>query len=150
MISIVRTDSNNSDFRKLVSELDKELWETYGEGQAEYAPHNQIKITLPAVVVYANSTPIACGCFRNFNDESVEIKRMFTLSEHRGKGIASKVLADLEEWAKEKNYSYVVLETGTLQHAAVYLYRKLGYTDIEKYEPYVDKDLSICMRKDLI
>ena len=149
MISIVRTGSNNPDFLKLVSELDKELWATYGEAQAGYAPHNKIKTTLPTVLIYENDIPIGCGCFKDFDNKSVEIKRMFTLNEHRGKGIAAKVLAELEAWAKEKNYSYTVLETGTLQHAAVYLYRKLGYTDIEKYGPYVDKEQSICMRKEL-
>ncbi|MBS1513631.1 MAG: GNAT family N-acetyltransferase [Bacteroidetes bacterium] len=150
MISIVRTDSENPDFRKLVSELDKELWATYGDVQADYAPHNVIKTTLPAVVVYENNIPVGCGCFKNFDDKSVEIKRMFTLNEHRGKGIAAKVLAGLEAWAKEKKFNYAVLETGTLQHAAIYLYRKLGYSDIEKYEPYTDKEHSICMRKKLI
>ena len=67
MISIVRTDSENPDFRKLVSELDKELWATYGDVQADYAPHNVIKTTLPAVVVYENNIPVGCGCFKNFD-----------------------------------------------------------------------------------
>jgi GNAT superfamily N-acetyltransferase len=149
MLSVKRTDSSDSDFKKLVAELDKELWEIYGEVQAGYAPHNKIETIIPAVVIYDDENPVSCGCFKKFGENAVEVKRMFTLRSYRGKGIASKILTELETWAKEKNYSAIVLETGGRQKAAVHLYQKSGYKVTEKYEPYVDKEESICMRKEL-
>ena len=44
---------------------------------------------------------------------------MFTLPERRGKGIATKVLAELEKWVAELSYKGCVLETGKRQHEAI-------------------------------
>ena len=147
MISIVRTDSNNPDFLKLVSELDKELWATYGEAQAAYAPHNKIKTTLPTVLIYENDIPVGCGCFKNFDDKSVEIKRMFTDTSCRGKGLASRVLQELECWAKELGYESCKLETGKRMPDAVQFYEKHGYRVIPNYGQYAGVENSICFEK---
>ena len=92
---------------------------------------------------------MACGAFKEFNEDSVEIKRMFVQPDFRGKGIASKALKVLEDWAKELNYSYAVLETGLRQPEAIALYKKNNYTVIDNYAPYEYMDNSVCFRKAL-
>jgi len=149
MLTLKRTDSSDADFLKLVVKLDKELWEIYGDVQAQYAPHNKLIETFPAVVAYENDFPIACGCFKKINDITVEVKRMFTLNEHRGKGIAYKILSGLEQLAKEQGFTSVILETGDKQLAAIVLYKKSGYKVTENYEPYIGMPASICMKKDV-
>ena len=62
---------------------------------------------------------IAIGAYKEYNSETVEMKRMYTLPEHRGKGIASSILSELELWAKEENYKFAILETGHLQKDAI-------------------------------
>ena len=91
--------------------------------------------------------PVGCGCFKKFNNSTVEIKRMFVPLSFRGKGISKKLLIELEQWAKEKGFSGFVLETGKKQHEAIGLYTKLGYQQIENYGQYVDMPNSVCFRK---
>src|SRR5512141_619686 len=108
---IKRTTANDEDFQLLVKELDNELWNELKEDQATYDQYN-IVIDIPtAVIIYSNEEAVACGCFKEFDEQTVEIKRMFVQKDHRGKGLSKKILAELEQWAKEKNYNYSVLET---------------------------------------
>lgn len=72
---------------------------------------------------------------------------MFVLSNHCGKKIASKVLIELEEWAKELNYTSCVLETGLRQPEAISLYKKNGYTITPNYPPFEGVENSVCFRK---
>jgi GNAT superfamily N-acetyltransferase len=71
---------------------------------------------------------------------------MFTLPEHRGKGIGFKILGELEKWAKEEGYTRAVLETGYLQKDAIHLYQKAGYEITENYGQYIGVENSVCMK----
>jgi putative acetyltransferase len=64
------------------------------------------------------------------------MKRMFTLPEYRGKGIASKVLTELESWAKEENYKIALLRNGSFAKRCYHLYQKSGYEVIENFGQY--------------
>jgi GNAT superfamily N-acetyltransferase len=77
----------------------------------------------------------------------VEIKRMFVLPEHRGKGIAGQILQQLEIWAAEGNNSTCILETGKKQPEAIALYKKAGYKIIPNYGQYENVENSVCMEK---
>lgn len=79
----------------------------------------------------------------------MEVKRMFTLPEKRGKGLASAILKELESWAKELGYKTTILETCKRQTEAVTLYNKCGYQVIPNYGQYIGIDNSICFEKEL-
>ncbi len=49
---------------------------------------------------------------------------MYTLAEYRGKGIATKILNELEGWATELSYKTCVLETGKRQQEAIGLLQR--------------------------
>lgn len=72
---------------------------------------------------------------------------MFTPPEHRGKGIAVKVLAELEKWAAELGYKKCILETGKAQPEAIALYTKCGYEIIPNYGQYAGVENSVCFEK---
>jgi GNAT superfamily N-acetyltransferase len=146
---LIRTTSANPDFRTLVNQLDAELRLMYAELMDTYDQHNVIEQNDTIVIAYLNNTPVGCGCFKPFDDEAVELKRMFVHPDARGKGISKLILGGLEAWARELDFKYTVLETGSKNIAAQQLYRKSGYVDIPKYGPYVDLPDSICMRKEL-
>ena len=74
---------------------------------------------------------------------------MFVLPEHRGKGIAQHILLELENWAKELDYSSCILETGKKQVEAIGLYQKAGYHIISNYGQYIGMENSICMQKEI-
>lgn len=148
MASIKRTDSSDKDFHKLVERLDKDLLERYNELQLFYRQFNKIENISTVLVAYEEGLPVGCGCFKPFDEESVEVKRMYVSDEHRGKGIGAAILSELEKWAAELNYKYIVLETGNKQPEAITLYKKSGYLIIPNYGQYARKeDTSICMRK---
>lgn len=149
MLEFRRTTSASPDFRELIKCLDKDLWDRYPHVQGEYTKHNSVEKIETVIVAYSNGKPVGCGCFKKFDNESVEMKRIFVLHNQRGKGIATQLMHALENWAKELNYSNAVLETGTLQVEAIPLYKKIGYTVIPNYPPYAGMEYSVCMKKEL-
>jgi len=147
MISLRRTNSNDSDFKKLISMLDEELRILDGHDHAFYSQLNKT-YDIDAVVAYIDGQPVGSGAIRPLGD-SMEIKRMYTLEEHRGKGIASAVLSELETWASELGYKSCVLETGKRQPWAISLYKRMGFVEIPNYGQYVGVDNSVCFKKTL-
>jgi len=147
MINIVRTDSDNKDFITLVKQLDNFLAELDGEEHAFYNSLNKIDKIKHVVVVYDNDKPVACGAMREFSKTAMEVKRMYTLPEWRGKGLASIVLKELENWAAELSYQKCVLETGKRQPEAIGLYKKSGYQIIPNYGKYINVENSVCFEK---
>lgn len=147
IIVLKRTDSNERDFRQLITLLDQNLVEINGDVQADYDQHNIIDHIETVVIAYADGTAAGCGCFKKFDANTVEIKRMYVDKPHRQKGIARKILNELRQWAQELGYGQLVLETGKRHHEALALYQKMGHVIIPNYGPYVDMEESICMRK---
>ena len=92
MIKIIRTDSDNKDFIELVKYLDADLAERDGDDHSFYAQFNKIDKIKYVVVAYENGKPMGCGAIKEYSPDTMEIKRMYTLPESRGKGIATKVL----------------------------------------------------------
>jgi putative acetyltransferase len=146
---IKRTNSENNDFKNLTQMLDADLNSRYGSLQSEYNKYNKIELIETLVIAYDNEIPIGCGCFKYFETNTVEIKRMFVLPEYRGKGIASSILSELEYWATEKGFNRTVLETGSKQHEAISFYTKLGYNRTANYGQYAGNSNSICLSKEL-
>ena len=149
MISIKRTDSSDNDFHDLVMLLDKDLQDRYGALQDYYSRFNSIQNLPTVVIAYYEGRPVGCGCFKQFDDGSVEVKRMYVSNEQRGKGIGAAILTELEKWAAELRVAAIVLETGNNQPEAVHLYKKMGYIVIPNYGQYSGMETSICMKKDL-
>lgn len=149
MVEIVRTDSTDPDFQSLVALLDYDLKIRDGHENAYYSQFNKIDQIKNAIVAYKNNTAVACGAFKPFSKETVEIKRMFVLPEYRGQAIAQRVLRELENWASELHNHTCVLETGKRQPEAIRLYEKAGYKQIPNYGQYKNMTNSVCMEKQL-
>ena len=148
MYKIIRTDSSNPDFQKLVRELDKDLAIRDGEDHAFFAQFNKIGAIKHVILVYDINVPIACGAIKEYEQAVMEVKRMFVSPEKRNKGIASMVLKELETWAKELNYQKCILETGgEKQPEAIRLYNKNNYKVIPNYGQYADVESSVCFEK---
>ncbi len=149
MFRIIRTTSDNTDFKKLVPLLDENLKVTDGDEHAFFDQYNKIDSIKNVVIFYLDDVAVACGAFKEYNPTTVEIKRMFTLDAYRGKGIAPKIVSELESWAKELNYQEAILETGIRQTPAIALYQKLNYEVIPNYGQYENVINSVCMKKRL-
>lgn len=147
--SVKRTNSSNVDFIKLVKLLDSELAIIDGDEHGFYSQYNKIDKINHVTLVYNGTVAIACGAIKEFSTEAMEVKRMFTLPDFRGKGVASLLLSELEKWAKELGYQKCVLETGKRQEDAVALYQKNGYRVIPNYGQYIGVENSVCFEKKL-
>jgi GNAT superfamily N-acetyltransferase len=149
MTKIIRTNSEHSDFIALVRLLDADLAQRDGKEHSFYAQYNKIAMIKHAVVAYENNKPVGCGAMKEFVPGTMEVKRMYTLPEYRGKGIAKRILAELEKWAGELSYSKCILETGKRQPEAITLYTKSGYKPIPNYGQYVGVENSVCFEREL-
>lgn len=100
-----------------------------------------------AVVAYEDYDAVGCGAIKEYEPNIVEIKRMYTLPDVRGKGIATKILSELEKWATELSHKKCILETGKGQPEAIGLYHKNGYSIIPNYGQYAGVENSVCFEK---
>lgn len=149
MIKLLRTDSGNLDFIELVRLLDIDLAKRDGDDHSFYAQFNKIASIKHVVVAFDNDQPVGCGAIKQFDKEAMEVKRMYTSPTSRNKGIASKVLSELERWTAELGYKKCVLETGIKQPEAIGLYLKNGYKLIPNYGQYAEVEDSRCFEKQL-
>ena len=148
-MKILRTTSENLDFQKLVKQLDDYLAIMDVDEHSFYDQYNKIDLLKNCIVIFEDETAVACGAIKAFDEQSMEIKRMFTLREMRGKGIASKILNQLENWTKELGFSKTILETGIKQTEAIALYEKCCYKIIPNYGQYSGIENSVCYEKSL-
>jgi GNAT superfamily N-acetyltransferase len=86
------------------------------------------------LVIQENGESIAGGAFRRYDDATAELKRIWTHSAHRRRGLARLVLAELEALAVRRGYTRLYLTTGPRQPEAKHLYLTTGY------EPQFDLD----------
>ncbi|WP_291034775.1 GNAT family N-acetyltransferase [Dyadobacter sp. 50-39] len=147
MPEYIRTTSDNPDFQRLTGELDDELCRIYNTNKEDYEEYNRITGLPTVVLAYEDGAAIACGCFKPFDAQRIELKRMFVNPAFRGKGIASAMVRELENWARELGYPTVILETGKGQPEAIALYRKLGYADIPHFGEFPEESRSVCLGK---
>lgn len=151
MITLKKTDSTNADFQELVKELDKSLGIYYKDETSFYDKLNKIEKIKHAIVAYDDKgIPIGCGGIKEYSEEAIEIKRMFVPKTQRGKGIATLILNELENWSKELNFKKCILETLKEKHYAIGFYKKNNYTQIPNFGAYIKAENSICFEKKLI
>ncbi|MFA9463188.1 MAG: GNAT family N-acetyltransferase [Velocimicrobium sp.] len=145
----VFTNGDNTDFEMLCHMLDENLDELVGKQfQREiYKKYNRRDSIHDVILIYHKNVAIACGAFKKFDEKQAELKRVFLKQEFRGKGLATLLISQLEQAAREKGFDTMILETGEPLVAATKRYEKLGYHRISNYGQYVDMPNSICMSK---
>lgn len=150
MINCIRTNFEDGNFQKLVKELDADLRIRDGEDHSFYAQFNKIDKIKFAIIAYDNELPVGCGAIKEYDQDRMEIKRMYVLENRRGQGIASAILKELERWAIDLNIKSCLLETGKKQPEAIALYKKNGYQIIPNFGQYEKVENSVCFEKMLV
>ena len=101
------------------------------------------------LAIDADGTPRAHAALRDHGGEW-EVKRLFVSKQARGRGIARRIMSELEAVARDAGAKRLILQTGDRQPEAVALYERTGYQRIEIYEPYVTTfTFSRCFEKRL-
>ncbi len=149
MLILEKSTNQDPNFLALVKQLDNGLKITDGDDHDFYNQYNGLEKIQHILVGYLDKKPVCCGAFKTIDTQVAEIKRMYTIPEARGKGLAKEVLQTLEVWAKSEGFLQLVLETGVNQHAAIKLYNRCGYNRIPNYGPYSGVVGSLCFGKSL-
>ena len=97
--------------------------------------------------MYLDGCTVSFGAFKFYENQTVEIKRMYTKKEFRGRNFSIMILIELENWALDEVFSKCILETGKRQKSAVKLYQKQGCNIIPNYGQYTEVENSICFEK---
>ncbi|WP_315066354.1 GNAT family N-acetyltransferase [uncultured Clostridium sp.] len=149
VLNVIKTDSKNIDFIKLIKLLDEDLNERYGELQKQYDKHNKPEFIKDVIIIYKDDVPAACGALKEYDADTIELKRIFVTKDNRRQGLSKLIVSRLEELGSSNGYKSAVLETGIKQIEAINLYKNTGYTIIENYGQYAGNSNSVCMKKDL-
>ncbi len=80
-------------------------------------------------------------------ERSGEVKRLYVKPESRGKGIAERLLAALEEYARDAGYCRLYLDTKDDLIPAIRFYERHGYERCERYNE--NPQATIFMKKGL-
>jgi len=90
------------------------------------------------VIARLEGRPIGCGALKLLGERTGEIKRVWTAEAARGQGVATKVMAALEDIARTRGLGRLLLDTNRALAAAQAMYGKLGYREIAPYNdnPY--------------
>ncbi|GAA1700808.1 GNAT family N-acetyltransferase [Fodinicola feengrottensis] len=133
---------------ELRADQEAELLARYGQDTEPGAKPTAATISVFLVVSDAfTGEPVGCGALRDLDEEAVEIKRMYVVPKHRGRGAGRAVLAALEQTARSRGATVARLETGTEQPEAITLYERGGYDRIDAFGSYVDNPQSVCYER---
>ena len=78
-----------------------------------------------------------------------EVKRIYIAPEFRRKGVASAVIAALEQDAAKHGFNKAILETARTTEDSAALYTKLGYRVIPYYGSPAGAENCLCFEKNL-
>ena len=92
------------------------------------------------VAAWPATDVVACGGVQTIGDGIGEIKRMWVAASTGARGSAGRMLAELEDRSRALGHRIVRLDTNSNLPEAVAMYRRAGYTEIERYNdnPYPD------------
>jgi polar amino acid transport system permease protein len=121
--------------RPLLRELGDEYTRRYGkEAHTEISRYRDEEFTAPQggvlLLLLEHGEPVAGGAFRRYDATTAELKRIWTHSAHRRRGLARRVVAELEREARARGYGRIHLTTGPRQPEARGLYLATGYTPL--------------------
>ena len=149
-LSIMAEPFDSSDARRLIAALDAALTELYPPAQ-RFGPNLKAEHLASGrgtfLVARDDDRAVGCGAIRLLDQTTAEVKRMYVHPDRRGRGVGRAVLASLE--ARQLGAERIVLETGVHQVAAISLYRRAGFVQVDCWGEYASSPTSICFAKQL-
>jgi GNAT superfamily N-acetyltransferase len=137
-IEIRAAGFDEPDVQQLVAEALGELARRYGGGSGDDTPVAASDFAPPGggfFVAVAGGRLVGCAGWRSHGVDA-ELKRMYTVPQARGRGVARRLLAAVEDSARARGRRRMILETGDRQPEAIRLYAASGYNRIDDFGYY--------------
>ena len=150
MITIAQEDPSAPDVQRLLSAFVDEVKKRYDSPPADVGIFDPGLVTAPRsvfLVARVDGYAVGCGALVPVDENCVEVKRMFVAPPHRGLGIATNILDELERFAREFDYDAMRLETGVRQPESIALYGKAGFYRIPNFPPFENDPSAVCFEK---
>ena len=124
------------DVQELAEAQQDELRARYDGGTEPGTPPSAADLAIVLVARDGAGRAVGCGALREVAPGVAELKRMYVVPAARGRGVATAVLAGLEDEARTRGWTTLRLETGPRQPEAIALYTRAGYRPIEAFGVY--------------
>lgn len=100
---------------------------------------------------WEGNTLLGCGALKALDASSGEIKSMRTVEAHKRNGVASSILDHIVTIAKQRDYTFLNLETGSFPafRPARTFYEKHGFEYRAPFADYRDDPNSVFMTRHL-
>ena len=105
-MKLIHADEKDERFLSLVEELDYGYYQRIGDELEKYNQYNEFKDPHIVILMMDGDEAIACASYRKFDEKSVEFKRVYVKKEYRKRGIAYRLIRELEKDVIEKGYKY--------------------------------------------
>lgn len=134
-LTVAQVSVSDPRVRPLLRELGEEYSTRYGkDAHTELARYPDEEFTTPhggaLLLLLEHGEPVAGGAFRRYDENTAELKRIWTHSAHRRRGFARRVVSELEREASTRGYRRIYLTTGPRQPEARGLYLASGFTPL--------------------
>jgi GNAT superfamily N-acetyltransferase len=142
--------------------MEDEMTALYGSTMDHYPPETaralsaafavEPRTIVATLLALSGDVPVGQAGLRPWGPDAdsldvLEIKKVFVHASQRGRGISRALMLELETAARELGSTRLILQTGTLQHAAIGLYKSLGYTVTAPYRPFELMSNALCYEK---
>ena len=115
----------------LTAEYNRRYGDIFGDAGQEMRRYPAAEFASPdgaLLILQEDGKSVAGGAFRRCGEQTAELKRIWTHPGHRRRGLARRVLAELEEEAGRRGYRRIYLTTGPRQPEAKNLYLATGFS----------------------
>jgi putative acetyltransferase len=149
-ISICGERPDTPDAIALIAELQTHLESYYPpESRHGFSVERLVAEGVAFFVLRVDGVAAGCGGIKLFAKDFGELKRMYVRPQFRGAGLGRTILQRLGEHALEHGVSWLRLETGIHQRAAIRLYEEAGFYRIPPFGSYTSDPVSLCFEKRL-
>jgi DNA-binding MarR family transcriptional regulator/GNAT superfamily N-acetyltransferase len=92
------------------------------------------------LVAFSDGLPLGCAGLKGTDKGYAEVKRVWVSPAARGLGLSKRLMAEIEDAAKDLGISTLRLDTNKALPEAIALYRNSGWTEIDRFndDPYPD------------